>query len=101
MLVNLEISLDSRLAVNPSLVLRVESDDCALLFDPDNGRVHMLNPAAVAVWKHFDGRRTLGEIMLLLADEFTGIGPEAESQILALARSLGSLGAVGLPRGND
>ena len=33
-----KISLGSRLVTNPNLVLRVEDDDCGLLFDPDLGR---------------------------------------------------------------
>ncbi len=91
----LVIDLDSALAVNPTLVLREESDDCALLFDPDNGRVHLLNPCAVAVWKRLDGRLKLREIVAALSAEFDGMGPEAEAQVLALARSLAALGAVG------
>ena len=91
------IDLASRLAVNPVLVLRVESDDCALLFDPDSGRVHVLNPTAVAVWQRFNGRRTLQEIVADLADEFDGLSPEAETQVVALAQSLADLGAVGFP----
>ena len=56
----LKIDMDSRLAVNPGLVLRIEDDDCALLFDPDNGKVQMLNSTAVDVWKLLDGKRSLG-----------------------------------------
>ena len=91
------IDLDSRLAVNPVLVLRVESDDCALLFDPDNGRVHLLNPTAVAVWQRLDGHRTLREIVAGLGEEFDGMGAEAATQVITLARSLAGLGAVGFP----
>jgi hypothetical protein len=89
------IDLDARLAVNPTMVLRVESDDCALLFDPDNGRVHVLNPTAVAVWRRLDGSRTLGEIVAGLDEEFDGVGAECGAQVVALARSLAGLGAVG------
>jgi hypothetical protein len=89
------IDLDARLAVNPVMVLREEGDDCALLFDPDSGRVHVLNPTAVAVWKRFNGRGSLRDITATLTDEFDGMGPEAEAQVLALARALADLGAVG------
>jgi hypothetical protein len=90
------IDLATRLAVNPTMVLRVESDDCALLFDPDNGRVHVLNPVAVAVWKRLDGRLTLEEVVAGLGEEFDEMGPAAGAQVVALARSLAELGAVGL-----
>jgi hypothetical protein len=91
------ITIDTRLAVNPTLVLRVESDDCALLFDPDSGRVHVLNPTAVAVWKRLDGRRTLREIVATLGEEFDEMGVESGDQVVALARSLAGLGTIGLP----
>lgn len=93
-----DIDLDARLAVNPVLVLREESDDCALLFDPENGRVHVLNPTAVAVWKRLDGRRTLGEIVAALGEEFDGMDRECGAQVVALARALAGLGAIGFPR---
>lgn len=93
----LAIGPDARLAVNPLLVLREESDACALLFDPDHGRVHVLNPTAVAIWKRLDGRRTLREVTSALAAEFDGMGPDAEAQVVALARNLAGLGAVGFP----
>ncbi len=89
------ITTESRLAANPMLVLREESDSCALLFDPDNGRVHVLNPTAVAIWKRLDGCSSLREITVTLAEDFENMGPEAETQVLALARSLADLGAVG------
>ncbi len=89
------IGLETRLSVNPALVLRVESDECALLFDPDSGRVHLLNPSAVAVWQRLDGRLTLGEIVAALGEEFDGMGAECGEQVVALARDLAELGAVG------
>lgn len=95
------IDLESCLAVNPQLVLREESDDCALLFDPDNGRVHLLNPTAVAVWKRLDGHRTLSEVTAVLADEFDGMGPDAAGQVVTLAHALAELGAVALLAGGD
>jgi len=93
---SLSIELNSCMVVNPCMVLREESDDCALLFDPDSGRVHLLNPTGVAVWKRLDGRRSLHEVSVSLADDFEGMGPDAEAQVLALVRALADLGAVGL-----
>ena len=90
------INLDCCPVINPCMVLREESDDCALLFDPDSGRVHLLNPTGVAVWKRLDGRRTLHEVSVSLADDFEGMGPDAEVQVLELVRALADLGAVGL-----
>lgn len=92
---NSVLDLNSRLAVNPNLVLREEDDDCALLFDPDRGSVQLLNRTAVEVWKRLDGQRSLREVLLSLKETFADVDAAAEEQILQLARSLADLGAVG------
>jgi len=91
-----EITLGTRLAVNPHLVLRIEDDDCALLFDPDSGRVDMLNDTAVAIWQRLDGQKTLQEVLESLSDEYDGIDLDAEQQVLHLVQNLARVGAVGL-----
>jgi hypothetical protein len=92
----LKIDLSSRLAANPNLVLRIEDDDCALLFDPDNGRVQMLNGTAVAVWQRFDGKQSLQEIIESLRESYDGIDDLAVRNILATVERLSALGAVGV-----
>ena len=81
---------------NPNLVLRVEDDDCGLLFDPDAGTVKVLNRSAVEIWKLLDGQRSLGELIIALGDVFDEMGPEAESQVLQTVDSLLQVGAVAL-----
>ena len=92
----MKIDLSSRLAVNPNLVLRVEDDDCALLFDPDNSRVQMLNGTAVEVWQRLDGEKSLSEIIESLKSLYDGIDDEAVRKILATVETLSALGAVGV-----
>lgn len=92
----LKIDLDSRLAVNPNLVLRIEDDDCALLFDPDNGRVQMMNSTAVEVWKQLDGKRSLQEVIDNLQDLYEDVDESATGEVLALVETLTGLGAVGV-----
>jgi hypothetical protein len=94
--VNDKISLDSRLVTNPNLVLRIEEDDCGLLFNPDSGEVKVLNRSAVEIWNRLDGQRSLGELILALGEVFDGMGPEAESQVLQTVESLMQIGAVAL-----
>jgi hypothetical protein len=89
-----KISLGSRLVTNPNLVLRVEDDDCGLLFDPDLGQVRVLNRSAVEIWNLIDGRRSLRELLAVLEDIFDGMGPEAETQVLQTVDSLMQIGAV-------
>ena len=90
------ISMESRLVTNPNLVLRVEGDDCGLLFNPDSGEVKVLNRSAVEIWQRLDGQRSLRELIGSLGDVFDGMGPEAESQVLHTVDSLLQVGAVAM-----
>lgn len=92
----MKIDLDSCLAVNPGLVLRIEDDDCALLFDPDNGKVQMLNSTAVAVWQLLDGKRTLNQVVDCLGSMYEGIDDSTARQVIGLMENLAKLGAVGV-----
>jgi hypothetical protein len=92
----LKIDLNTRLAVNPNLVLRIEDDDCALLFDPDNGRVDMLNSTAVSIWHLLNGERSLQEVVERLGVLYEGIDDAATKQVLATVEALAELGAVGV-----
>jgi SynChlorMet cassette protein ScmD len=49
--------------VNPSIILREEFDDWAVLFDPDTAQGYALNPVGVLIWKQLDGTRTLDDIV--------------------------------------
>lgn len=91
----LKIDLTTRLAVNPNLVLRIEADDCALLFDPDNGRVQMLNSTAVDIWQRLDGQRPLHDVIEDLKERYDGVDETAIRQIMTTIETLADLGAVG------
>lgn len=90
------IDMETCLSVNPNLVLRIEDDDCALLFDPDNGRVQMLNATAVDIWQLLDGNRSLKDVVDCLKERYEGLDDTGESQVLALTERLANLGAVGI-----
>lgn len=91
-----EINLETCLVVNPNLVLRIEDDNCALLFDPDRGSVQILNQTAVEIWQNLDGLRSLGQIIARLRDVYDGMDETADQQIIDLVDSLVKLGAVGV-----
>ena len=93
---NDKISLESCLVTNPNLVLRVEDDDCGLLFNPDSGEVKVLNRSAVEIWSRLDGQRSLRELIVSLGEVFDGMGPEAETQVLQTVNSLLQVGAVAM-----
>ena len=89
------ISMETKLTVNPNMVLREEEDECALLFDPDSGSVSVLNLTAATVWKLLDGQRTLSEVMEVLRGEFENMDSNAEDQVLKLIQELRRTGALG------
>ena len=93
---NNNISMESRLITNPDLVLRVEDDECGLLFNPDSGEVMVLNRSAVEIWNRLDGQCSLRELITSLREVFDDLGAEAESQILQTIDSLIQRGAVAL-----
>ena len=53
----------NKIVANPSLVLREEYDDWAILFDPDTADAFGLNPISVFIYKRLDGSKTLDEII--------------------------------------
>jgi SynChlorMet cassette protein ScmD len=55
--------MSEKVLANPSIVLREEFDDWALLFDPENGEVYGINPVSVLIWKHLDGHHTVDDIV--------------------------------------
>ena len=49
-----------------------EVDDGFILYDPDEGKVHSLNPVAAFIWDSLDGTQSLAEIAGNLK-EFPGV----------------------------
>jgi SynChlorMet cassette protein ScmD len=62
-----------QLIANPSVVLREESDDWAVLFDPDTGKSFAVDPVGVFIWKKLDGRHSLEQIIADLRLKFLEI----------------------------
>jgi SynChlorMet cassette protein ScmD len=62
-----------QLVANPSVVLREESDDWAVLFDPDTGKSFAVDPVGVFIWKRLDGRHFLEDIIADLRQKFLEI----------------------------
>jgi len=62
--------------VNPSVILREEFDDWAVLFDPDTAEGYALNPVGVLIWKLLDGSRTLNDVVGAVKDNCEEVPPE-------------------------
>lgn len=80
---------------NPSVVLREESDDWALLFNPDKDSVLTVDPVAVYIWKHLDGKNTIGDIMEDLRKDCEGVPDDAEKYVIDLIQDLEKRQLVG------
>ncbi len=80
---------------NPMLVLREEFDDCALLFDPDTGKIIGLNQVGVFIWKRLDGTRTKEDIIKELATDFRKVPAEAGVHLGEFLQRLTDYGFVG------
>jgi SynChlorMet cassette protein ScmD len=73
---------------NPKIVLREESDDWAMLFDPDTSDTYGLNPVSVYVWKCCDGKSTIGDIVGKLGKECVDMPEDAIDHVTAFLDDL-------------
>ena len=80
---------------NPTVVLREEFDDWAILFNPDTAEAVGTNPVGVAVWKLMDGRRTLEQIVVEIHDQFADVPDAAEKDVTTFIKDLAERGFVG------
>ncbi|MBN1103496.1 MAG: SynChlorMet cassette protein ScmD [Deltaproteobacteria bacterium] len=72
---------DMRPVANPSVVLREEFDDWAILFDPDSNVTLGINPMGVQVWKYLDGKHSVGQILNELRERCEDVPREAETHV--------------------
>ena len=80
---------------NPSIVLREEFDDWAVLFDPDTGKTVGLNPVGVFIWKLLDGSHTMEDILKKLRESCEKVPEEARDHLKNLIESLVERGLAG------
>jgi SynChlorMet cassette protein ScmD len=86
---------DKKPIARPSVVLREEFDDWAVLFDPDTGDAYGLNPVGVFVWKHLDGRHSVEDIVSKLNAEFDDVPEAAAADVKEFAKNLVERGFAG------
>lgn len=85
-----------RPVANPNAVLREEFDDWAVLFNPDTAGAVGINPVGVAVWKRMDGKRSLGEIVSEIKNNFEDAPDAALEEVTAFVNTLAEHGFAGL-----
>jgi SynChlorMet cassette protein ScmD len=77
-----------RLQTNPGVVLREESDNWAILFDPDRGEGFVIDPVSVFIWNRLDGSHTIEDIVKELHDNFEDVPREVEDHCRAFMDDL-------------
>jgi SynChlorMet cassette protein ScmD len=75
------MNIDDKLKANSFIVLREESDNWALLFNPDTAEVYGLNPVSVFIWKRLDGKHTIRTILNELSLQCINIPKNAQNEI--------------------
>ena len=85
---------NAKFAADPSVVLREEFDDRAILFDPDSGETFGLNPVSLCIWKCLDGHHTIELIVKRLYKNFDNVPEDVEDHIKGFIQDLIQRGFV-------
>lgn len=80
---------------NPLMVLRVEFDDWAILFDPSRAMTMGINPTGVAVWRLIDGQKGIEDIVKEIKEKFSDVSISAEKEISDFIDELYKKGFIG------
>ncbi len=87
--------MNDNLISNPSIVLREEFDDWALLYNPNDGEVYGINPTGVFVWKRLDGKHTVENLLDELSAGCGEIPAGAASEVKTFIEDLVKKGLAG------
>ncbi len=80
---------------NPTVVLREEFDDWAVLYNPDTAEAFGTNPVGVAIWKLVNGRRDADQIAAAVAAQFEEAPETVEADVGQFLAQLSEHGFVG------
>jgi hypothetical protein len=88
--------MTSRYVKNPDIVVREESQDGGLLFNPDTNEIKLLNATGLFIWELCDGEREIDAIVAALQDAFDGLpDDEIADQVQAFLEEMEAAGLVG------
>jgi len=87
---------DLMYVTSPIIVLREESDDWGILFDPDTGNIIGINPVGVAIWKLLDGTHSFNDILTRIESEFECKVEQIRDDIETFINGLLEQRAIGL-----
>jgi SynChlorMet cassette protein ScmD len=86
---------ESKPIANQAMVLREETDDWAILFDPDTSDTYGLNPVSVFIWKCLDGRNTIADIVRKLGEKCEDMPDDAMDYVKKFLHELVEKGYAG------
>ncbi len=86
---------DSKPVVNPMMVFREEFDDWAVLFDPETGKAFGVDPVGALIWKHLDGKHSLGDIVAVVHERCSDVPDDAPELVKEFVQSLLGHGFAG------
>jgi len=84
----------NNLTASPSIVLREEFEDSALLYNPDSGSIFGLNSQGVFIWKRLDGLHSEEDILKELQQHFDKIPAGVDTHLKDFIQSLIAQGLV-------
>lgn len=81
---------------NPDVVVHEEDAHGALLFNPDDDAIRVLNTTGFHIWKSCDGNRRLPELVHDLKNAFSDVPEgEVEAQVKGFLEEMLSSGFIG------
>src|ERR1019366_63847 len=80
---------------NPFVMLREEFDDWAILFNPDTCRGFGLNPIGVYLWKLFDGKHSVDDLLMALRRDAENVPENVHDSVGAFLEALVAEGLTG------
>ncbi len=80
---------------NPSLIIRDDFDDFAILFDPHSGKAFGLNPVGVLIWNLLKNEGTIDGIISQVKSNCHNITGNAEQDVYAFVDKLEKNGLIG------
>ena len=85
---------DSVVSKDPSQIISRTVDDEALIIHLTSGSYYSLNAVGTRVWESIDGRRTAGDVVKIIQDEYDAESKLIEAEVMSLLTDLVAEGLV-------
>jgi len=89
------VNTDTIVVRHPACFVRKEDEEGGFLFNPDTGKVYLMNLTAVGIWDLLDGKRLVADVVAELQAKFPDAAAEIEQQVLQHLQAMSAIGVVG------